>query len=233
MKTLSRTRGSAIEKNVALLILRLVCGGFLMGHGSQKLFGWFKGPGIQGTSTWLESLGMRPGRFWAMLAGGSEFGGGLLMALGFLNPLGPLAGFGAMAMATVKAHLGKPIWASKGGAEFPLTNLAITSALMTAGPGKYSVDGLLGSRLPRWLLIPGLLGIAATVAYGYFGKQFPQVQQQVRQALQATQQTVQQAVQQTVQRASTAAQTATSPQTGTLAGTTGRTTQPTQPASTR
>jgi putative oxidoreductase len=239
MKTLTRIRGSAIDMNVALLILRLVCGGFLMGHGGQKLFGWFKGPGMQGTGTWLEGLGMRPGRFWAALAGGSEFGGGLLMVLGFLNPLGPLAAFGAMSMATVKAHLGRPIWAAQGGPELAITNMAISSTVMVAGPGDYSVDTLLGSRLPRWVLIPGLLGVAGTVAYAHYGKRFPQVQQQVTQVLQTAQQTVEQTVQRatpaiqtaraTLTNAATQVRTATGATTGatTTAGANGRATQPT------
>src|SRR5690242_19430764 len=96
MQILIKKRGNAAGVNVALLILRLVLGGIMMGHGCQKLFGWFKGSGMQGTSGWMESMGMRPSTFWAALAGGAEFGGGLLTALGFLNPAGPLGVFGAM-----------------------------------------------------------------------------------------------------------------------------------------
>src|SRR5581483_9638394 len=130
------TAGSRMKvgKSLGLLVLRLTFGGLLMAHGAQKLFGWWEGPGIQGTSGWLKSMQMRPAAFWAWLAGLSEFGGGLLTALGFLNPIGPLATVGAMAMATVKVQLGKPIWTSKGGAEHSLTNMAIAAALMSQGP---------------------------------------------------------------------------------------------------
>src|SRR5438552_16407426 len=111
-------------KNLALLILRLTVGALLAGHGAQKLFGWFGGHGLQGTAKWLESMGLRPGRQWALLAGLSEFGGGVLTALGFLNPLGPLGTIGAMGMATTKAHWGKPIWLTSGRAERPVPNRA-------------------------------------------------------------------------------------------------------------
>lgn len=151
-------------KDLALLILRLVVGGLLAGHGAQKLFGSFGGSGLEGTSKWLESLGLRPGRQWALVAGGSEFLGGALTALGAMNPLGPVMAIGSMLMATVKVHAGKPIWVTSGGAELPVTNIAVMTALMIAGPGKISVDALFGTRVPRWLTIATLLGIAAVVS---------------------------------------------------------------------
>jgi putative oxidoreductase len=70
-----------------VLILRTVLGSLLAGHGAQKLFGWFEGPGLEGTHGFVESLGLRPVRPWAILAGLSEFGGGTLTLLGLLNPL--------------------------------------------------------------------------------------------------------------------------------------------------
>src|SRR5579885_1362459 len=121
--------------NLALLVLRLTAGSLLAGHGSQKLFGWFGGNGLDGTAKWLESMGLKPGRPWAVAAGASEIGGGMLMILGLLNPVGPLSALGSMGMATAKAHWGKPIWVTSGGAELPVTNGAITTALMLAGPG--------------------------------------------------------------------------------------------------
>jgi putative oxidoreductase len=83
---LGRRRESGIGSDLALLVLRAVSGSLLVGHGAQKLFGSFNGPGLEGTSGWLESMGLRPGRPWAYLAGLSELGGGALTALGFLNP---------------------------------------------------------------------------------------------------------------------------------------------------
>jgi putative oxidoreductase len=149
----------------APMIVRVVQGSLMAGHGAQKLFGSFGGPGLEGTSGFMEMLGMRPGRPWAYLAGLSEFGGGVLTALGFLNPLGPLGIIGAMAMATVKAHSGKPIWVTEGGAELPVINIAASTALILNGPGKYSLDHALGVRLPRWLAPLGLVAIILTVMY--------------------------------------------------------------------
>ena len=160
--------------NLALLVLRLTLGSLLAGHGAQKLFGWFGGYGLEGTSGWIESLGLRPGRRWALMAGLSEFGGGVLMVLGFLNPLGPLAAIGAMGMATAKVHWGKPIWVTSGGAELPITNMAIALALGLAGPGGYSIDRRLGTRLPRLVLVPGLLLAAVGVAVGVIASRQPQ-----------------------------------------------------------
>ena len=146
-----------------LLLLRVVLGLTLAAHGAQKLFGWFGGSGLEGTAGWLESLHLRPATAWARIAGGSEFGGGLLTALGFLNPLGPIAAMGAMSVAWAKVHLGNPVWGTKGGAELPLTNIAVLSALTLAGPGKLSIDSMLGIRVPRLIGLTALLGMLAAV----------------------------------------------------------------------
>src|SRR5713101_5906029 len=131
---------SSTMSDIGLLILRLAVGELLAGHGSQKLFGGFSGPGLKGTAGWLESLGLTPGTPWAIVASTSEFGGGMLTTLGFLHPFGPLGTMGAMIMATAKAHWGKPIWASQGGAELPLTYIATAFALTLTGPGRFSLD---------------------------------------------------------------------------------------------
>jgi putative oxidoreductase len=150
--------------DLALLVLRTIMGSLMLGHGAQKLFGWWGGYGLEGTGGWLESLGLRPGKPWTILAGVCEFGGGVLSLLGLTNPLGPLGIMGAMAMATRKAHWGNPIWVTEGGPELPVTNMSIATALMVAGPGKYSLDRALGIRLPRWIAPLGLVLIAIIVA---------------------------------------------------------------------
>jgi len=149
----------------APMIVRVVQGSLMAGHGAQKLFGSFGGPGLEGTSGLMEMLGMRPGRPWAYMAGLSEFGGGVLTALGLLNPLGPLGVIGSMAMATRKAHWDKPIWVTEGGAELPVLNMALSTALMIREPDAFSLDRILGIRLPAWVGPVGLVGVILTVIY--------------------------------------------------------------------
>ena len=86
--------------DVALLILRLALGLALFAHGTQKLFGWFGGGGIAGTGAGMASMGFRPGKINAVLAGLGEAGGGLLLAFGLLTPLG-----GAAVAATMIVHM--------------------------------------------------------------------------------------------------------------------------------
>ncbi len=175
-------------KDFALLVLRLAFGGLLAGHGAQKLFGWFGGHGLKGFTGTVESMGMKPPEVWAIAGAASEFGGGALTLLGALNPIGPLSTIGAMEMATAKVHWGKPIWVTSGGAELPLTNMAIALAVALAGPGKFSVDSALGIKLPRRLiLIPGLALAGAGVAYGVISsnKNRSQAKEQPQQVQQA------------------------------------------------
>jgi putative oxidoreductase len=151
-------------KDLALLVLRLTIGGLLAGHGAQKLFGWFGGYGLKGTGGYLESLGLRPGARWAPLAGMAEFSGGTLTALGLGSPLGPIGVIAAMGTAAGTAHRGKPIWAAAGGAELPVTNMAVAGALALAGPGRYSLDRMLGIRVPVLLAVLAAAAAAGGVA---------------------------------------------------------------------
>jgi putative oxidoreductase len=162
----------------APLIVRLVQGSLMAGHGAQKLFGSFSGPGLQGTVGFMEILDLKPGRPWAVMAGLSELGGGVLTALGLLHPLGPVGTIAAMSMATTKAHWGKPIWQTEGGAELPVLNMAISTALMLRRPYKYSLDRLLGIRLPGWLAPLGLAAILLTVLHAGTGAPEPPQQQE-------------------------------------------------------
>jgi putative oxidoreductase len=173
----ARSRGSRVNE-LPPAIVRLAQGSLMAGHGAQKLFGSFGGPGIEGTSGFMEMLGMRPGRPWAYMAGLSEFGGGVLTTLGFLNPLGPLGVIGAMAMATRKAHWGKPIWVTEGGAELPVLNIAVSTALMIREPDRYSLDRVLGIRLPAWVGPLGLVGVILTVLYAELEADEPPAEQE-------------------------------------------------------
>jgi len=160
-------------RDVGLLLLRLTTGGLLVGHGAQKLFGWFGGPGFKGTAGWLRSLGLHPSKLWATSAASSEFGGGLLTSLGLFHPLGPMAEIGAMIMATVKVHWGKPIWVSTGGAELPVVDMATAATLILTGPGRFSLDRVFGIRLPRPLVLGIAIAEAIMVAIGIVSQPAP------------------------------------------------------------
>jgi putative oxidoreductase len=150
--------------SLAFLILRLTVGALIAGHGAQKLFGMFEGPGPEGTSRMMDRLGVHPARRWAYAAGASELVGGALSALGLLNPLGPIAALGSMGVATLRAHRGKPIWVTKGGPELPVTNIAVLVALILAGPGRLSLDALFSVKIPWWFSFLALAGMGAGVA---------------------------------------------------------------------
>ncbi|GAC1445624.1 MAG: hypothetical protein NVSMB52_07400 [Chloroflexota bacterium] len=139
-------------KDFALLVLRLVLGLHMAGHGAQKLFGWFKGPGLKNTGGFMESLGVAPGHIWGPMAAVGETSGGVLTILGFLNPIGPQNIMSSMAVATRRVHWKTPTWAAEGGAELALTNLGAALALAMIGPGRYSLDSALGIRIPKWLI---------------------------------------------------------------------------------
>lgn len=159
--------------DLALLLLRVVTGSLLAGHGAQKLFGSFGGPGFGRTSNFVETLGLRPGPCWAALAGLGEFGGGLLTVLGLGGPLGSILTISVMKMATFKAHSGKPIWNTSGGAELPVVNIAVGSALLLTGPGRFSLDHVFGIKLPRWLNVLAILGSSALLVVGLLSEPEP------------------------------------------------------------
>lgn len=146
--------------DLAIFILRVVTGLLLAGHGAQKLFGWFRGHGLGGTTGWLGSIGFRPARLWAWLVGLGEFGGGVLLTLGLFNPLGSLGIASSMLVAIAKVHWPK-VWAFEGGFELPLTYLAVVTAVGLAGPGAISLDAVFGTSLPLGL---ALLGVALVLA---------------------------------------------------------------------
>lgn len=151
-------------RDTALLGLRLTLGGYLAAHGAQKLFGSFGGPGLDKAGAGFERLGLKPGKVFAGLAGGAELVGGALTALGAAFPLGPLAIVGAMAVATT-VHADKGPMFQKGGFELPATNLAAAVVLIGTGPGRYSIDHLLGRSFPRNLTRLSSLGAAALSTY--------------------------------------------------------------------
>jgi putative oxidoreductase len=150
--------------DIGLLVLRLVVGLTMAAHGGQKLFGWFGGYGLAGTGGFLESLGFRPGRVHAALAGGAELVGGLLLALGLLTPVGAALVFAVMVVAIASVHLAKGFFVSDGGFEYNLVIMAATAALAFTGAGAYSLDAVEGLGVSGWL--PGVLTVLAGFVLG-------------------------------------------------------------------
>jgi putative oxidoreductase len=148
--------------NTGLLILRLVFGLAIAGHGAQKLFGWWGGPGVGGLRQHLTRMRFRPASLWVAGAIGTEIGGGLLLTLGLLSPLGAVGVGAAMLMAIVSVHWGKGFFGQGGGFEIPLLYLAPAAVLGITGPGSYSLDSLFGIALPE--PVTGILAAALAVA---------------------------------------------------------------------
>jgi putative oxidoreductase len=153
------------------LLLRLIVGGFFIGHGTQKLFGWFGGHGLEGTGQFFEgNLGLKPGRHHALAAGASEAGGGALLLLGAATPLAAATLTATMLTAINRVHLKNGPWASDGGYEYNLVLIGAVLALAETGPGSPSIDDARGSEAdgPGWALLALLLGIAgAAGAHAY------------------------------------------------------------------
>lgn len=129
--------------DTGLLIIRLVLGLTMMAHGAQKLFGWFGGYGPKGTGGWMESLGMKPGVLMAVMAGLSEFGGGLLIAAGLFTPFGAVLLMLTMLVAIFTVHAKNGFWSTGNGYEYNLLIIAVSLGLAFTGAGSYSLDALL------------------------------------------------------------------------------------------
>jgi putative oxidoreductase len=153
--------------SVGLLAVRLVFGLVMAAHGAQKLFGWFGGYGLAGTGGFMESLGFRPGRFFAATAGATEFTGGLLVALGLLGPVGPALMVSVMIVAIGSVHWTNGLWASANGIEMPLLYAIGGAALALTGAGQYSLDAVLGQgTLWTPALSAGVLGLGILGGFG-------------------------------------------------------------------
>src|SRR5437763_16250406 len=129
------------------LILRAAMGGYFVGHGMQKLAGWFGGGGPEGTGQFFEQVGLKPGRESALIAGAAEAGGGSLLALGLFTPAAVSMLTGVMTNAIRHVHRQNGLWVTDGGVEYPVVILATLAALGDGGPGRFSLDESLGLRL--------------------------------------------------------------------------------------
>jgi putative oxidoreductase len=143
--------------DAGLLVLRLVVGLLIAGHGVQKVSFLLGGQGLAGGTEEFRRDGFRGGRLTALAAGGSQLGAGLFLTAGLLTPLAAMAAMGVMTVAgTVKWPKG--LWVQNDGYEYPLVLVVVSAALALTGPGRWSLDEALG--LTPW---PGRLVAAALV----------------------------------------------------------------------
>jgi putative oxidoreductase len=150
------------------LTARAVIGGLFIGHGTQKLLGWFDGPGPGGTEQMMGKIGLHPASQNARAAGLTETVGGALLAAGLATPLAAASLIGVMITAIRKVHLGNGPWVTKGGYEYNLVLIVALLGLVESGPGTLSLDRALGIDRdgPGWALAAlgaGALASAATV----------------------------------------------------------------------
>ena len=135
------------NNSIANIMLRIPVGIILTAHGSQKLFAWFGGYGLEGTGQWMESIGLAPGFLMALLAGSAEFFGGIALLLGFLTRPAAIVSAFTMIIAIFSVHFSNGLFMSNNGYEFALTLLVVNVALAIQGGGKYSVDSAIANKL--------------------------------------------------------------------------------------
>lgn len=141
---LTKVLGS--QSGFSALALRIPVGIIFMAHGAQKLFAWFGGYGLEGTGQWMASIGLEPGYLMALLAGGAEFFGGLLILFGLLTRPAALVLAVTMLVAIVTVHLANGLFMSNNGYEFGLALLAASISLLLSGGGKISLDGFFAKK---------------------------------------------------------------------------------------
>ncbi len=144
--------------NAGLLVLRLVILVIMGMHGTQKLFGWWDGGGLDEAARFFASQGFRPPRLMGLVAGLTQTAGALLIGVGWASALSVAILTGVLT-TVVALHLPNGLDGRKQGFEYELMILAGVVAIGLAGPGRWSVD--------RWLAVPdpGWSG-AAAVAVG-------------------------------------------------------------------
>ena len=160
-----------MEVDVALLVLRIVVGLTLAGHGAQKLFGSFGGQGLDATGQMFESIGLRPGWLHARVAGSAELVGGAMLAAGLLVPFAAAAVIGVMTAAVLSVHLKNGLWNTNKGYEYNLLIAAVAFALAGIGAGSASLDNALnldvaGTGWAVGALVAGVIGGASARAAG-------------------------------------------------------------------
>ncbi len=156
-------------RDAVLLGARLLLGGYMGIHASQKLWGKFHGPGLEVIGGVFEQHGLSPGREMAMAAAATEIAGGALTITGVAFPAGPLAVAGAMAVATTHNREGG-LMAARNGVELPVAYLTLALTLAAAGPGKYKIGPSLPDKLAAVGFAAGGLAAGALIAKMVTGK---------------------------------------------------------------
>lgn len=151
------------RRDVGLLLLRLGAGGVLVAHGTQKLFGWFGGAGVEGTARMMESVRYAPGRPSALASGLAEAGGGTLLALGLATPAAGAAAAGGMTGAAA-VHAPHGFFNESGGLEYPAVMGLVATSLAVLGPGRISLDHALRHALDQGWMVPAALACGAAAA---------------------------------------------------------------------
>ncbi len=135
IKTVLNTRAG-----YGITLLRIIVGILLMAHGSQKLFGFFGGYGLEGTGQYMASLGLTPGYLMALLSGSAEFFGGLALFLGLLARPAALVVSIMLAVAILSVHIHNGLFMANNGYEYGLALMAASLAILIEGGGRFSVD---------------------------------------------------------------------------------------------
>jgi putative oxidoreductase len=163
MKKRSAPAKPASNHDAAALLLRLTIGPMLIAHGYNKVFG---PGGLEGTTRWFRSLGLAPPHVHARLAAATEIGAGSLLTLGAASPLPAAAAIGLMTTAARTDHKGKGLFVFKGGWEYTAVIAGVAAVIAALGPGRYSLDGLLGRQRSgmRWALAAAAIGVANSFA---------------------------------------------------------------------
>jgi putative oxidoreductase len=147
---------------LGIAVLRVVIGALFMGHGLQKLMGWFGGYGLDATGGAFDQMGLRPGKVHATAAGTAETAGGALLVAGAATPLAATMLTGVMTTAVEKVHLQKGVWVSEGGYEYNLVMTAALFAITAAGPGALALDEERAGA--AWAIAELALGVAGGLA---------------------------------------------------------------------
>lgn len=149
--------------DIAFLFIRIVLGLYIAAHGTQKLFGWFGGYGLAGTGGFFESLGFRPGRFFAFAAGAGELAGGVLTLLGLGGALGPAIIVMVMVVAALSVHAKNGLLGTNNGIELNAFYVLSAVAVAFAGNGAFSLDRALGLSVLATPAQVSILLVAAVV----------------------------------------------------------------------